>query len=198
GHFDLRQAYQTDAAWPGGGAPDRLCRSRFILRGARANYQGRLSAAQGISVSQCEPAQPHTRDFGAIAFRSWAKLGEHVRRIFRLGLRELQPLDAYVVLFPSSWGGCVFNELQQRLLWTVADEDGASLALSLPWAPIHEDAIEFLEQVRPERDRLVAAVTRIVFDPGGLSVQPVALWSAGTPQGDPVLNPAFEFRRIQS
>ena len=86
----------------------------------------------------------------------------------------------------------------QRLLWTVADEDGASLALSLPWAPIHEDAIEFLEQVRPERDRLVAAVTRIVFDPGGLSVQPVALWSAGTPRGDNVLNPAFDVRRIQS
>jgi len=198
GRFDVRQAYQTEVPWPGGGPTDSLCRSRFVLTGARVNHQGRLSAAQGISVSRCEPAQPKQIDFGTIGFRSWSKLGEHARSLFPLGLRENQPLDTTVVLYPSGWGECVFNELQQRLAWMIADDQGASLSLTLPWAPIFEDAIEFLEQVKPDRDRLVAVVARLLFDPAGLRIEPVALWSEGTPQGDHVLNPAFDVRRIQS
>jgi hypothetical protein len=198
GRFDLSQAYQTDVVWPGGGAPETLCRSRFVLRAARMNYQGRLSAALGIAVEQCKPAQPRQLDFAAITFRSWAKLGEHLRQLFPLGLRESQPLDSYAILYPSRWGPCVFNELMQQLSWTIADDVGNSLSLSLPWAPIHENAIEFLEQVRPDRDRLTAVVARLAFEPSGPSVEPVAIWSEGTPGGDYVLNPAFDLSRIQS
>jgi hypothetical protein len=47
-------------------------------------------------------------------------------------------------------------------------------------------------------DRLVAAVARLVYEPTGLKVEPVALWSEGTPRGDVVLNPSFDLGRIQS
>jgi hypothetical protein len=198
GRFDLRQAYETDAIWQGGGAPTTLCRSRFVLRGARANYQGRLSASQGVSVERCEPAAPHQLNLWPIAFRSWGDLAEYARRVVPLGLAERNPLEACVVLFPTTWGRCVFDEFQQRLIWPIADDKGASLPLTAPWTPVHEEAIEFLEQVRPDRDRLVAVVARLNVDAAGLSVEPLALWSEGTPAKDHVLNPAFDFSRIQS
>jgi hypothetical protein len=198
GRFDLRQAYATDAVWAGGGAPEYLCRERIVLRNARMNFQGRLSASQGVSVANTELARPLELDFASLGFRSWTKLGEYARGIYPLGLREPNPLDSIVVLTPSAWGATVFDEFQQRLLWNISDEEGRSLTLAVPWDDVHEDTIVFLEQVNPERDRLRAVVARLSFESKGLIVEPLALWSEGTSKKDYLLNPAFDLRRIQS
>jgi hypothetical protein len=199
GQFDLTQAYATDAVWPGGGAPNILSRSRFLLRSAPANYQGRLSASQQTTVADLQPAAPHELDVGQIGFRSWSRLAEHARRIFPIGLKESNPLESFVVLYPSRFHPCVFDELGQRLVWTISDEADLDLDLTLTWARINEPAIEFLEQVKPDRDRLKAVVARLFFTPAGLTVEPAALWSEGASIGnDHVLNPAFDLRRIQS
>ncbi len=57
---------------------------------------------------------------------------------------------------------------------------------------MNEGAIEFLEAVKPDRDRLAAVLCRLAFDGKGLLIEPLALFSQGTPQGHSVLNPAFD------
>jgi hypothetical protein len=196
--FNLAHCYRTETAWSGSGAPERFGRSRFTLRQAKANALGRLSGAEKTTVADLEPTDPARLDFGARAISNWAALFAHALALYPIGLRERDPLDRVFVLRPAKWGERFFDELQQRLSWPLLDENGAVVSLTLPWADVNEDAIEFLEAVNASRDRLTGVVARLLFDNRGVQVEPLSLLSEGTPGGDRVLNPAFDRARILS
>jgi hypothetical protein len=198
GQFSPAQSYRTESAWPGSQAPERFSRSCFTLRQARANPQGRLSGSEGSSVAGLTPSDPAQIDFGGRAFTTWPELVNYALTQYPVGLAEKNPLDRLVVLRPARWGERSFDELQQRFCWPVQDGDGNMIVLTLPWAGAHEAAIEFLEAVNPERDRLCGVLCRLAFDGKGLRVEPLVLFSRGTPQGHHVLNPAFDRAFITS
>lgn len=192
GRFDPVHAYRHETAWDGGGSPARLCRSRFTLHQARVNPIGRLSGAHGASVSTHVPIDPAALDFGGRLFTTWQALRGHALTTYPIGLTEKAPLDRVVVLQPARWGERAFDALQQRFCWQLIDAQGDTVALTLPWAGVHEAAIQFLEAVRPDRDGLTRVVVRIGFTESGLVLEPLALHSAGTPAGHTVLNPGFD------
>lgn len=192
GRFDPTHAYRHEAAWDGGGSPSRLSRSRLTLCQARVNPIGRLSSAQGARVSNLASTDPAQLDFGGRLFTSWQALRGHALTTYPIGLIEKAPLDRIVVLQPTHWGERVFDELQQRFVWPLLDAQGDAIALTLPWAGVNEAAIQFLEAVNPERDRLTRVVTRISFTDAGMVLEPLALHGAGTPAGHVILNPGFD------
>jgi hypothetical protein len=198
GRFDLDQVYRVESVWSGGGAPERLGRTLLLLRQARLNPAGRLSAAQSSSVEPAELTDPARLDFGARGFANWLALLGHARAVYPMGLVDRDPLDRVVMLRPATWGERFFDELQQRFTWQLIDDQGAALELALPWTEVNEPAIEFLEAVNPARDQLTGVVVRLGFGGRGLTVEPLSLLSAGTPQGHRVLNPGFDRELIRS
>jgi hypothetical protein len=198
GRFSLEQSYHAEPAWSGSGAPERFSRSRFTLRQARVNALGRLSGTESSSAADLAATDPAELDFAGRAFASWRDLREYGLTRYPIGLVEKNPLDRLVVLRPAQWGERSFDELQQRFCWRLQDADGTPLALTLPWAGVNESAIEFLEAVNPARDRLTGVLCRLVFTNTGLAVEPLSLFSAGTPGGHRVLNPAFDRALITS
>jgi hypothetical protein len=198
GSFSPEQAYSSTPAWPGSGAPEQFSRSRFTLRQARVNAQGRLSGSESSSATGLTPTDPAELDFAGRLFTAWRALGEYALAQYPIGLVEKNPLDRLVVLRPTGWGERSFDELQQRFCWRLQDAEGNSLSLTLPWAGVNESAIEFLEAVNPTRDRLTGVLCRLLFTNRPLAVEPLSLFSAGTPGGHRVLNPAFDRGLIAS
>lgn len=198
GRFDIGQIFRSETIWRGGPAAEQLARSRFVLRDARLNGLGRLSASQQSTIGDISPFSVESLDFGCRAMTDWHALATYLRRTSSLGLREPDPQSRWVVLQPRRWGERVFNELQQRFSWSLVDQHGASLEVSLPWADIHEKSIEFLEAVKPDRDQLTAVVVRVSITEGQVFFEPLTLLSRGTSRGDQVLCPAFDWSRIQS
>ncbi len=195
GRFNLEMTYRQEAIWAGG-SPERLSRSRFTLRQARVNAQGRLSGGQGPSLSALAATEADAVDFTERCFERWDLFRAYTRSTYPFGLAEHNPLDRIVVLQPASWGARVFDELQQEFCWTITDAAGLPLTLRLPWAGINEPAIEFLEALKPARDRLRRIVVRFSFAARGLLIEPLSLLCAGTDH--PVLNPAFDRALIVS
>jgi hypothetical protein len=197
GRFSMSQTYRVEAVW-GGGSPERLSRSRFTLRQARANPLGRLSGGQASSVAGLAPIDPATLDFPGRLFTNWGALRTYAMSTYPIGLAEKNPLDRIVVLQPATWGPRIFDELQQQFCWQIHDDAGAPLILTLPWTGVNEVAVEFLEALKPDRDRLTRVVARLAFGTHGLQIEPLSLLSAGTPQGHSVLNPGFDRALIVS
>lgn len=197
GQFSMAQTYRHDIIWPGG-AIQRLCRSRCTLQHARGNVLGRLSGSQSAIVTVHTPTDPSQLDFSGHLFTRWGLLLDYARSATPLGLREKNPLDWIVVLQPTVWGERFFDELQQQFCWRLQDDQESFLALTLPWAGVNETAIEFLETVKSDRDRLQRIVVRLVFSNQGYRFEPLSLLSAGTPQGHCILNPAFDRDLITS
>jgi hypothetical protein len=198
GSFSLEQSYRSGAAWSGSGPPERFGRSRFTLRQARLNPQGRLSGTESSAAVGLTPTDPGELDFAGRLFTSWQALRDYARAQYPIGLTEKNPLDRLVVLRPAHWGERSFDELQQRFCWRLHDGDGNTLVLTLPWAGVNEWAIEFLEAVNSSRDRLAGVLCGLLFTARGLAVEPLSLFSAGTPLGDRVLSPAFDRGLIAS
>lgn len=194
GRFSSDGAYRSEVLWRCGPA-EQLCRSLVSLRGARLNPAGRLSAAKESIAEAIEPTDPARIDFGGRAFTDWAALGGYAAGTFPLGLAEEQPLDRIVVLKPAGWGERVFDESRQCLRWDVRDAAGGETALRLPWVGVNEPAVEFLEAVNPERDRLTHVVARVGFARSGMTLEPLALLGSGTHR---VLCPGFDRGRIVS
>jgi hypothetical protein len=197
GRVGLEHAYRAESLW-GSAAPERLSRSQFTLRQGRANPLGRLSGSESTTIADLGPADPGELDFAGRRFTKWTALLDYARLTYPIGLTQKNPLDRVAVLQPAAWGERFFDELQQRLCWPVADVEGNTLTLTLPWAPVHEAAIEFLEALQPLRDRLSGVVCRLAFGGRGILVEPLSILSQGTLQGDRVLNPAFDRERITS
>jgi hypothetical protein len=198
GRFDLDQTYRIEAPWSGGGAAERLSRSRVVLQNARANPVGRLSAASGIEVQKLEPAKPCEQAFAGRVFREWDVLHQYAVGHLPIGVREANPLDHVVILEPHVWGERYFDEIQQRFCWPILDAQNRAILLTLPWMGVHETSIAFLEAVKPDRDQVRRVVVRIVYQGPRFSWEPLSLLSAGTRQGDFVLNPGFDHARIVS
>lgn len=196
GWFNLDQIYQTRAPWQRGGAVDVLCRRHVTLNQASANAWSRLSASSKTTAALSEPTQPDAIDFGDRRVTSWAKLVDRASRVFPMGLAEPDPLDRVFILQPSKWGERRFDELHQRFVWDLIDEDGLALPLCLPWAGVNENAIEFLESVKPDREKLWGVVARVVFIGAEALIEPLSLLSEGTPRGDRILCPAFDAPRL--
>jgi hypothetical protein len=159
---------------------------------------GRLSAAQSSSVAGSVPAEPAQLDFAGRLFTSWATLRGYARSTYPMGLDEKNPLDRIVVLQPARWGERVFDELQQRLVWGLHDDQGNAIPLALPWMGVNEDAIEFLEAVKPDRDEVQRVVIRFLHGPAGLQFEPLTLLGKGGPHGHRILNPGFDRTLIAS
>lgn len=196
--LDPARTYERTVVWEGGGPPERLCRFFVLLRKARANPNQRLSGSQQSKVEMGELIDAQQVDFGDRAFVSWQALNEYAITTYPMGLLEKNPLDRIVVVKPTAWGERFFDELQQRLVWQIHDDQGATIELVLPWLGVNEEAIEFLEAVKPERERLMGTVARIHFHRGGLHLEPLSLLSQGTRNKDCILNPAFDRARIVS
>jgi hypothetical protein len=196
GRLMMAQSYALDAVW-GGASAERLSRSRFTLRQARVNGQGRLSASQTSEVADLSPAAADELPLPGRLFTHWQALHHYARGTGTVGLREPAPLDRIVVLQPAKWGERVFAEIEQQFCWTLGDNAGDTVTLTLPWAGVNEAAIAFLEAVQPERDRLGRVVVRLGVG-GALTLEPLALHSHGTPAGHRVLNPAFDQALIVS
>jgi hypothetical protein len=198
GSFSVEQSYRSGPAWAGSGPPEQFNRSRFTLRQARVNAVGRVSGTESSSAVGLAPTDPGQLDFAGRAFTSWRALRDYALTQYPIGLVEKNPLDRLVVLRPAMWGERSFDELQQRFCWRLQDADGNVLLLTLPWAGVNESAIEFLEAVNPSRDRLMGVLCRLLFTTNGLVVEPLSLFSEGTPGGHRLLNPAFDRALITS
>jgi hypothetical protein len=198
GRFDRVHTYRHEAIWSGGGPPARLSRSCFTLKNARVNARGRLSASQQTTVADVTPCDPAALDLGDQLVSDWPAVFARAVASYPIGLIEKDPLDRVAVLKPATWGERVFDEMQQRIVWQLHDAAGNTLPLTLPWAGVHEQAIEFLERLTPSRDKLTGVVVRIGILGTGLAIEPLALWCAATPKGDHVLNPAFDAALIVS
>lgn len=197
-YFTPERAYHSSSPWSEGPVASSLCRQRFLLKQARANPQGRLSTSQQSSVL-CTPDSPWPPpDFAERDFRDWLAVAEYARQIYPLGLRQTDPLDHIVVLRPWNWGERVFDETRQRLVWTIFDVAGRPLQITVPWGDTNESAIEFLEAVKIERDRLEGLVCRVQMLARELLVEPLSLLSVGTHRNDRILNPGFDRQRIDS
>ena len=101
-------------------------------------------------------------------------------------------MTASSCLQPARWEERVFHEMRQQFRWASEDGAGDAVALTLPWAGVNEDAIEFLEAVHPARDELTGVVVRLAFGGPGVLLEPLSLLSRGGPNGHRVLNPAFD------
>lgn len=197
GIFNVENVYQASAPWMGSPALSELCRRRFTLKNARANPQGRLSSSQQSTVESLQPANTEPVVFGAREFQSWQRLVEYLQRNQPLGLALPDPLQRIVVVRPTQWGTRVFDETQQRLVWTLLDDLGLPLQMIVRWEAANEATIGFLESVKVDRDRLTGVICRVELQGTGLTAEPLVLLSDGTPNGDRLLNPGFDQRRIE-
>jgi len=146
------QRYTEAGPWPGSGMLQRLVGSRFALENGRSNAQRRLSANAGTRVVDAQPASPG--DLPLPATR-WAGLRERNRN---RGLLRGSPLDEVVHVRPQKWGAPFFDEIAQRLLIPLEDEQGQSLLLQVPFSQLTAAAVFFLEAWKPDaaRDSLIA------------------------------------------
>ncbi|TWT87189.1 hypothetical protein Mal64_27270 [Pseudobythopirellula maris] len=195
GRFSPAQAYRGEPVWRGGASPGEMSRSVFVLRGARWNDAGRLSSSSASRVEGVAPAAPDEIDYGAAGFERWEDLRRYARGAYPLGLRVVEPTRLLAVARPTEWGPRYFDETRQQFVWELVDSDGASLKLSCVWSEASADLIEFLEAVKPHREKLAAVVLRIVIDDDLLRFEPVSLLAT---EGHRVLNPAFDRKLIQS
>lgn len=197
GRFSQGQVYSVEPLW-NGGSVERMCRSRFTLSGARANPLGQLSASKKSDVSgPVQPTHVEDLDLSPVLFTRWELLETYARSTAGGGLSDPNPLERTVILRPAQWAERAFDELQQRFVWKLDDDDGAALLLTLPWEGVNESAIEFLEAVKPDRDKLTHVIARIAPGPGR-TFEPLALLSEGTPTGLRVLNPGFDIARLST
>ncbi len=191
--FSPTAAYTNGLVWETA-APLELCRSSFEVKGAKWNDVGRLS-----SISQAVEDRKATVlgdvDLSPVSFDTWTRLAEYARSTYPLGLRDSNPLARIVVLSPTQWGERVFDETQQRFMWDLLDAEQAVVRLSVPWTELNVSMVEFLEAVKPEREKLSAVIARISFSSDGASFEPLSLLGSGE---HAVLNPAFDAARICS
>jgi len=196
--FNVDIAYESEQIWAGvGGTPEKLSRSRFVLKNARLNPAGRLSTAKQSSIENVEAKPPSNLDFAGRVFTSWDVLRDYAASQFPVGLKTRNPLDRIVILHPKSWDDRFFDEMQQCFCWTMLDENSHALRLTVPWNRLNESAIQFLEACKPGLDKVDRIVARIDFNANGFSVEPLSFLSSGIRRGGYVLNPSFDKKLIE-
>ncbi|MBX9938614.1 MAG: hypothetical protein K2Y32_05145 [Candidatus Obscuribacterales bacterium] len=195
--FSLGNAYEIEPVWSSA-APKILGKSKFVLQNAHINDRGRLSSTNKSTVADLQALTKDDFDFSGRQFDDWSLLTNYARGVLVSGLVEAGPLEQVSVLKIEKWGKLYFEELHQNLNWVIFDKDGRTASLSIPWAPINEEAISFFESLKPELENVNRVVVRIYASARGIVLEPLTLISAGSRSGDIVLNPCFDRALIQS
>lgn len=190
--FDPVQRYRLPGPWTGAASPAQVAHSRLRLMNARRNGQGRLSAStqtQALVTGDATPA-----DLESFTLTSWTELIRQLSERRSSGLKEANPLDAWVVIRPTAWLERQYDPVTQILRWEVGDEVPLRLWLELPFEPLQEAALRHLEKLDPAALTGVSVVGRAEWSAEGLRVRPVTLVF---PKG-PALHLALDTRAAAS
>lgn len=196
--FDPEQAYHRSLDWSNSSSPERLCRSRFQLRSASINEDGRLSLSEKCQVENVESFEPTAADFGALRMADFSPLAEVAMKAVPLGLHLPHPLANLVVVRPTEWGKKWFDELQQALVWELFDETGNMIPLIVSWNDVNERTVDFVEAAEVKRDKLIDVLAFVELQEGRLRLRPVSFFSGGGIKGDHLFCPQFDQERITS
>ncbi len=194
---DVESAYLFDSIWSGG-SPQKLSRSKFLLKNARVNPFGRLSSGQQTTVENVSKSDFQSDTFEGRSFSNWRMVRAYAAQQFPVGLKMQNPLNRLVILEAKSWDDRFYDEMHQRFCWDLRDDSGESIRLTVPWNDCNERAIEFLESLKPGLEKINRVVARVEFSTTGLLFEPISMLSPGTRTGDTVLNPSFDHTLIDS
>lgn len=171
--FDPVQRYRLPGPWTGAASPAQVAHSRLRLMNARRNGLGRLSAStqsQALVTGEVTPA-----DWESFTLTSWTELIRRLADRRGSGLKEANPLDAWVVIRPTAWLDRQYDPVTQILRWYVGDQDHGRLRLELPFEPLQEAALRHLEKLDPATLAGVRVVGRAEWSAEGLRVRPATL-----------------------
>ncbi|MEO0854498.1 MAG: hypothetical protein AAFY15_13500, partial [Cyanobacteria bacterium J06648_11] len=132
-HFNPADAYERSLGWTQASSPASLCRSRFRLRSASLNDEGRLSLSEKSHVEAIEAFIPAEANFGAARVADFSQLPDIAMKAVPLGLHLPHPLGNLVIVRPAEWGKKWFDELQQELVWELSDDRGNTIPLVVSW-----------------------------------------------------------------
>lgn len=194
--FTVQAAYQLPLGWRDGTTMQEMCRKQVHLDGARINANGRLSTSENCRAMIHDTADWRAIDFGDAKLSRWSSVPTLLQASEPIGLRTMDPRASLAVIQPTEWSDRWFDELQQMFVWDLLDEHGEVLQLRIPWTSVDQPAIEFMESMKVGREKPVAILGRIWNSPAGASVMPISILSDGTLQGDTILCPHFDARRI--
>ncbi len=180
--FDPRQRFFADGPWDGAQSPQQVAAASLKLRHARRTANGRLSSSTKTSALVLSPTDPQGLEFGERLFRSWGSLFQYVWQKQPLGLREPNPLDLIAVLEPAGYGAKKFDPIEQTWLWTLYDDLGMELTLSLPFRDWSKESIAILENLLPPEGSRWRFVVRLALEGGALSVEPISILRADDPE----------------
>jgi hypothetical protein len=178
GGFDAQTRFTQEMPWSGLASPAQASRSRFKLLNARHNYQDRLSGSPQARALVLGPAEPQRLDFSPYAFRDWEALRAYAVSTLTCGLEERDALRELVVVYPHQWGERFFDEIAQVFNWTIADESGRQLPLSLPFDKEDAESIKILESLDQHAPPVEGVLARIIITNGRLALQPITLFHA--------------------
>jgi len=202
--FRSTQRYEQPGPWTGTKGPYELARSEFVLRKAKRNHLGRLSASSRSSVKIAGPTQVAGLDFAARAFSEWGNLRTYAASVEPSGLRESKPTDDLVVLRPALWGKRAFDPISQRLLWALQDARGEALPIEVRYETVNRPCVEALENLSPPKGGNWLLVGSLVRRGGGISIFPMSVLRPGERKGEvlslafPPEQKGFSFRRLLS
>jgi hypothetical protein len=173
--FDPLVALHGEAPWQANVGVQKLAGSRVGLTSAKRNAVGRLSSTVACKARIVSDANIGAVDFGGLEFSSWEVLRRQIRATTSAGLRMSDPMADWVVITPSAWHERIFDRVQQRLLWSVADSQDRRAWLVLNYSELTRHGIERLEEWEPARSGSVRVVGRLLRQTGELAIEPVAL-----------------------
>lgn len=169
--------YLAGSVWSGTGPPRELSRSRIRIESPRASAALRLSSSERSRVTVLGCSSPESIDFGARGFDDWTALGRHVADSLPLGLAfEPEPFATTVLVRPARWSARRWDEIAQRLTWDLEDQRGRILALEVAFDAQSEHAVELLDGLDPERERIWGVVGAARVREGTVVLAPWALF----------------------
>lgn len=143
------RAYRSGGPWQGMSSPYRAARSRFSLYHAKKSRAGRLSGSAKTTALVTGPSEVGALDLGARAFSDFEALRVHAEEVRGAGLVPAGPLSSLVVATPSRFLGRRFDEIEQRLVWTVEDAEGRTLDLVIANSDATSAALSHVESMDP-------------------------------------------------
>jgi hypothetical protein len=148
--FDPLRRFKGEAPWASGTSLRALATQAFTLQHPHVNEQRRLGSREGCRATDLRPLSVgDVEAVGSTVFRSWRRLKEAQHDARRIGLWRGVPLDGAVVVCPQRWGERHFDQISQAFHLELHDDQGDRMFVTLPFAPLTERAIGFLETFKP-------------------------------------------------
>lgn len=197
--FSAEAAYRTALNWDASPSVERLSRSKIHLQNGTLNSMGRLGNSEKCRVIEINEYDPNSDALEKLRISEWSELVPVFQEIQPIGLKVTDPRKALVIIKPAQWGRRWFDELEQAFYWELYDSNGEVLLARLCWLKVTEPAIQFLESTKVERDGLTAMFGRLDFSSGVVCIEPISLFSRGTPtKNDKILSPFFDVDRLET